>query len=64
MASAPERTTVDHARAEGGPLSVPRSRAILVLHHGRLIEEGTHSELVRLDEGIYRTLYTLQAAAG
>jgi ATP-binding cassette subfamily B protein len=37
---------------------------ILVLHHGRLIEQGTHAELVRLDDGIYRTLYTLQAATG
>ncbi|HXV76588.1 MAG TPA: ABC transporter ATP-binding protein [Candidatus Polarisedimenticolaceae bacterium] len=37
---------------------------ILVLHHGRLVEQGTHDELVRLDAGIYRTLYTLQAATG
>jgi len=35
---------------------------ILVLHHGRLLEEGTHDELVRLDDGIYRALYHLQVA--
>ena len=37
---------------------------ILVLHHGKLREEGTHDELVRLDGGIYKTLYTLQTAGG
>ena len=37
---------------------------ILVLHHGRLIEDGTHDELLRVDGGIYRTLYHLQAAHG
>ncbi|MBI4916362.1 MAG: ABC transporter ATP-binding protein [Acidobacteria bacterium] len=32
---------------------------VIVLHHGRLIEEGTHAEL--LDRGgLYRTLYELQ----
>jgi ATP-binding cassette subfamily B protein len=32
---------------------------VVVLHHGRLVEEGTHAEL--LDRGgIYRTLYELQ----
>ncbi len=36
---------------------------ILVLHHGRLREQGTHRELLRLESGIYRTLYTLQQAA-
>ena len=35
---------------------------ILVLHHGRLTEEGSHEELVRRDDGIYRTLYELQTA--
>jgi ABC-type multidrug transport system fused ATPase/permease subunit len=34
---------------------------VLVLHHGRLHEEGTHADLVRLDGGIYRTLHELQA---
>jgi len=33
---------------------------ILVLHHGELIEQGTHDELVELEGGIYRTLYRLQ----
>jgi ABC-type multidrug transport system fused ATPase/permease subunit len=37
---------------------------ILVLHHGRLREQGTHHELLRLDDGIYRALYNLQTAAG
>jgi ATP-binding cassette subfamily B protein len=35
---------------------------ILVLHRGRLTEQGSHDELVRVDGGIYRTLYQLQAA--
>jgi len=35
---------------------------ILVLHHGRLVEEGGHGELVARPEGIYRTLFTLQNA--
>jgi ATP-binding cassette subfamily B protein len=35
---------------------------LLVLHKGRLIEQGSHDELVRLDGGVYRTLYELQTA--
>ena len=35
---------------------------ILVLHKGRLVEQGTHDELLAKSDGIYRTLYTLQAA--
>ncbi|MHC4991700.1 MAG: ABC transporter ATP-binding protein, partial [Planctomycetota bacterium] len=35
---------------------------ILVLHHGRLLEQGTHGELMRLDDGVYRRLYSLQAS--
>ena len=35
---------------------------ILVLHHGRLIEQGPHEDLVDRPEGVYRTLYTLQNA--
>jgi ATP-binding cassette subfamily B protein len=36
---------------------------ILVMHHGRLREQGTHDELLALEGGIYRTLYSLQAAS-
>jgi ATP-binding cassette subfamily B protein len=36
---------------------------ILVLHRGRLTEQGHHDELIRIDGGIYRTLYQLQTAA-
>jgi ATP-binding cassette subfamily B protein len=35
---------------------------IVVLHHGWLREEGTHEELLRRRDGIYRTLYNLQVA--
>ncbi len=37
---------------------------ILVLHHGRLREEGRHEALLALPDGIYRTLHDLQAASG
>jgi ATP-binding cassette, subfamily B, multidrug efflux pump len=33
---------------------------ILVMHRGRLVEQGSHAELLRLD-GIYRRLWELQA---
>ena len=33
---------------------------ILVMHRGRLAEQGSHAELLRLD-GIYRRLWELQA---
>jgi len=42
--------------------TVRDAHRVLVLHHGRLIEQGTHEELLRLPDGIYRTLYSLQAA--
>jgi ATP-binding cassette subfamily B multidrug efflux pump len=35
---------------------------ILVLHHGRLTEQGSHRELLQLDGGIYRALHHLQTA--
>ncbi len=35
---------------------------ILVLHHGQLIEQGRHEELIVEPEGVYRTLFTLQNA--
>jgi ATP-binding cassette subfamily B protein len=42
--------------------TVRRADRILVLADGRLVEQGDHSELLRLD-GIYAELFRLQAAA-
>ena len=39
--------------------TVQRADRILVLHHGRLVEAGSHRELVARD-GLYRRLYELQ----
>jgi ATP-binding cassette subfamily B protein len=36
---------------------------ILVLHEGRLVEQGTHDELYA-QNGVYRDLFDLQFAAG
>ncbi|MFI5266016.1 MAG: ABC transporter ATP-binding protein [Chloroflexota bacterium] len=33
---------------------------VMVMHHGRLVEQGSHAELLRLN-GIYRRLWELQA---
>ncbi len=33
---------------------------ILVMHKGEIREQGTHNELIKVDEGIYRKLYELQ----
>lgn len=43
--------------------TVRRAHRILVLHHGRVEEQGTHSELLGHDGGIYQTLYRLQHGA-
>jgi ATP-binding cassette subfamily B protein len=51
------RTSITIAHRLG---TVQASDRILVLHHGRLVEEGSHDALLRLPEGIYRTLWTLQ----
>jgi ATP-binding cassette subfamily B protein len=43
--------------------TVRRADRILVMHHGRLREQGTHSELLRLG-GLYEKLYRLQWQPG
>ena len=42
--------------------TVRRADQILVLDQGRLVEKGTHAELMKLDEGIYKRLSLLQLA--
>src|SRR5216684_1055409 len=42
--------------------TVRRADRIIFLEHGRLVEEGTHQELIRLD-GRYARLFRMQAAA-
>ena len=43
--------------------TIQHADRILVLHRGRIREEGTHADLVAQD-GLYRKLYRLQAASG
>lgn len=33
---------------------------ILVMHKGKIRERGTHNELLKIEDGIYRKLYELQ----
>ncbi|MGD0243494.1 MAG: hypothetical protein ABSB59_24690 [Streptosporangiaceae bacterium] len=54
--------------AESGPgqshrfSTVRKADRIFLFHEGRLAEQGTHAELMRL-EGRYAELFTLQASA-
>lgn len=40
--------------------TIRKADQILVLDHGRLVEAGTHEQLIQLPEGIYRNLSELQ----
>ena len=34
-----------------------------MIEHGKVAERGTHKELLAMDEGVYKKLYTLQEEA-
>lgn len=36
---------------------------LVVIEHGKVAERGTHKELLAMDEGVYKKLYTLQEEA-
>ncbi|KAG6608770.1 Multidrug resistance protein ABC Superfamily [Phytophthora cinnamomi] len=40
--------------------TVRRADKIVVVNGGHVVEEGPHDELVRIEDGIYRKLYTIQ----
>ena len=42
--------------------NVEKADKILVLSHGKLVEEGRHGELLLVKKGVYRTLYEEQKA--
>jgi len=41
------------------PSTIRQADRILVMHHGRIVEQGSHEELMELG-GVYRTLSRLQ----
>ncbi|HEY8954878.1 ABC transporter ATP-binding protein [Chitinophaga sp.] len=43
--------------------TVRQADKIIVLDKGRIVEEGTHNELIELDGGLYRTLSDMQFAS-
>ena len=40
--------------------TVQRLDRILVFDHGRIVEDGSHAELLRLPNGVYRHLFETQ----
>ncbi|GMF63834.1 unnamed protein product [Phytophthora fragariaefolia] len=40
--------------------TIRRAEKIVVVNSGHVVEEGTHDELVAIEDGIYRKLYTIQ----
>ena len=42
--------------------TVRHADRICVLEHGRVVELGSHDELMKIDDGRYRTMFELQAS--
>jgi ATP-binding cassette subfamily B protein len=41
--------------------TIQHADLIVVIDDGRIVETGTHSELMKMEEGYYRKLYGFQA---
>lgn len=41
--------------------TIRRADKIVVLQHGRIVEIGTHADLIKIKDGVYQKLWTLQA---
>ena len=41
--------------------TVRKADRIVVLEHGRITESGTHEALLRIKDGLYQKLFTMQA---
>ncbi len=40
--------------------TVRKANRILVLENGRIVEEGNHNDLIKIENGAYRKFYELQ----
>jgi ATP-binding cassette subfamily B protein len=40
--------------------TIRQADTILVINKGKIVEQGTHNELLTLDDGLYRNLLKLQ----
>lgn len=40
--------------------TIQKANKIIVMHDGEIVEEGTHKELLKLENGFYRNLYEVQ----
>ena len=44
--------------------TVRNADCIYVVHEGRIVESGTHAQLLKKQDGLYRSLYDIQFHTG